>query len=455
MEQFDNWFDLIISKDLMTVSINCKEDCPIDFDCSKEDLIRYLVSKKIKYGIIDEELTRLLDANKTLQDSITIVKGKPPEKGMDGFIHYIGEQSIRIEQEKKKSFRDVTKIPSVKEGEKLAYITNATAGEKGINILGEIVDPIPGKPLKIRAGKNVRFDEQENTFFATANGQLSFGEKVIHVHPLFEIKGDLSLKTGNLDFVGSVTIYGNVPTGYSVKAEGDVRIFGLVEAAYIKAGGSVQISEGIAGLKKGTVQAGLDIKIGYINQAKIEAGRDIIVENSILHSDCVAQNNIRCQNGNIIGGILSAGKIIEAKDIGNKMNTKTDLAFGINTKLKEQEKELHTRKKDLITNKMKLEIIGNSLTDKEKLGLSSKEKILLLKQRHSMEKTSLQLEEVTQELDLLEVQIGDLEGMKLIVKGRLYSNVYISFGKYLRKITKTRQYVSATLNSREITIQSL
>lgn len=68
---------------------------------------------------------------------------------------------------------------------------------------------------------------------------------------------------------------------------------------------------------------------------------------------CTARKQIYCQHGNIIGGVLSAGQLIEAKDIGNRLSTKTIINFGTNkavddeyTKLKQQEKSLlEVRKK--------------------------------------------------------------------------------------------------------------
>lgn len=84
-----------------------------------------------------------------------------------------------------------------------------------------------------------------------------------------------------------------------------MKVFGIVEGAEISAGGSVFVSEGIAGLQKGFVVAQEDVHAGYINQGNTEAGRDLFVENSILHSHCVAKNDMRCQKGNIVGGVMS------------------------------------------------------------------------------------------------------------------------------------------------------
>ena len=92
-------------------------------------------------------------------------------------------------------------------------------------------------------------------------------------------------------------VQGNVPSGYEIKAGGDVKITGLVEGAIIEAQGSIHISGGIAGQKKAIVKAGVDIHTQYVNQATIIAGNDIQIDNFIMHSEVTAGNRIFCKKG--------------------------------------------------------------------------------------------------------------------------------------------------------------
>src|SRR5699024_8699333 len=128
----------------------------------------------------------------------------------------------------------------------------------------------------------------------------------------------------------------------------------------IIAEGSVTVSEGIAGLKTGTIEAGEDVQIGYINQGIIRARNNILVENSIMHSECTAENDIICNRGNIVGGIVSAGGAIKANNVGNRMNTQTSLSFGMDYKLFERQRELESDLAKSVENKEKLTILKNS-----------------------------------------------------------------------------------------------
>ena len=54
--------------------------------------------------------------------------------------------------------------------------------------------------------------------------------------PVLEISGDVGPATGNINFVGSM-VKGNVKSGFVITADGDVEVYGIVEAAKVEAGG--------------------------------------------------------------------------------------------------------------------------------------------------------------------------------------------------------------------------
>ena len=98
----------------------------------------------------------------------------------------------------------------------------------GKDVYGNELKAKPGKKLRLRPGKNTIV--QNNKVWATTDGQISISSNSVHVFPIFEVKGDLDLNTGNINFIGNVMVYGNVPSGYEIEAGGDVKIIGLVEA---------------------------------------------------------------------------------------------------------------------------------------------------------------------------------------------------------------------------------
>src|SRR5699024_12728695 len=103
-----------------------------------------------------------------------------------------------------------------------------------------------------------------------ADGQIQLMNDRIQVQVVYEINESISMKTGNINFIGSIIIHGDVPSGYQIKAGGDVKIFGLVEAANITAGGSIFISEGFSGMKTGVLKVGYDNMLGRSEERRVE-----------------------------------------------------------------------------------------------------------------------------------------------------------------------------------------
>nr|WP_235182564.1 FapA family protein [Gracilibacillus boraciitolerans] len=194
-----------------------------------------------------------------------------------------------------------------------------------------------------------------------------------------------------------------------------------------------------------------------MNQAQLSAGNDIKVKKSIMHSTCVAQGDIRCNNGNIIGGSSSAGRVIEVKELGNKANSKTELAFGVSKKVVDRVSALKKKQKEVKESRQKLRILGDQLQQKkDAVGvLMATERIMLLKQRNMFEKMSQQLSLINEELSELQFEIGNMQEMKLIVKGKAHENVVLIFGKYKRILQQEHKYFQAYLEDKEVTIQSL
>ncbi|RCW70691.1 DUF342 domain-containing protein [Saliterribacillus persicus] len=415
---------------------------------------QFLKDQGIVYGIKETVLENIQELI-TKQREIVIAEGKAAENGTDGKFILRQTMNQTLSNDEKKNFRDVSRIPTVQKDDLLAELTLPTTGEQGINVQGLIVKQKPGKKVRMKAGNSVRFDQDTLSFYAMEAGQLSIGEDRVQVFPVYDIKGDLSLETGNLEFVGSINIYGDVPTGYSVKAGGDINVFGLVEGAFLDAEQNIVIKEGISGLKKAVLNAGVDIQASYINQASVHAGRDILVRNSIIHSYCVAQENVRCGNGNIIGGVTTAGKTIEARDVGNVASSKTELTFGVNKKKREHEQYLLAKQKELKENSIKLHTIAKQISLKKDSNgnLPSKERIILLKQRNMVKQINDQLDEIEKDLSELQVEIGNLDGMNLIVNGLLHQNVEITFGKYKRLIQQEFKRVSSYLEDNEIVVK--
>lgn len=421
---------------------------------SLEDLGAMLKREKIIYGIHLEQLKNICENAQKIEYPVLIAEGKQAINGTDA---YLQDEILNTQttDKKKLNFREVLNIPSVKEGQLLATIIPPTQGINGMDVYGRPLIARPGKPLKIRAGKNVLL--KDNQFFSTSNGQISVTNRMMSVNPVFEVRGDIDLKTGNINFIGTVIIRGEVPTGYEIKAGGDIQIGGIVDGAYLEAGGNITVRGGIAGCKRGKIIAGGNIQAAYLNQADVKAGQDVIIESSLLHSEVQAKGSIICQSGPIIGGKLWAGKNIKAKEIGNRLFTKTDLYIGFDPQLEELEQNILTEKQRISANLKKLNEFEHKLADVIKLkgSITNEQKQLLQKQNA----TIIQLQK---EWNNLNEQLNEIEEEKLlksnayiIVTETVYPNTTIHNGKYSRMIQKKHIYSKFYLQDGDILFEPI
>ena len=455
MEQLQQLFKIQISPDQLQAELwynePDKETKEQEIEITEDMLTAFIKNNNVLFGLIPANIKQAAEHIKETEFPIVIAKGIAKTDGKDGVIKYSYDTTTEVDRSGGWDFREVMRIPAVKENEKLAVIIPPSEGKNGRSVLDKEIKAKPGKPVRMRPGKNVRFDPEEMTFYAEAEGQVSVGHAKLNVFNVYEIPEDISMKTGNIDFLGNVVIKGNVPTGFSIKATGDIKVFGLVEGASLHAGGSVFVSEGLAGLKNGLIEADEDVHIGYINQGNVIAGNDIFVEHSILHSECSANGEICCKNGNIIGGTLSAGKTITSKDVGNRMNTPTELSFGVNKKLFDLQLSLEKEKSDQEENLKKLHFLSDRLGKAD--NQDTKTRVMGLKLRKSIELTNEKIKEINEELESINVNLGAIEESYLEVKATLYSSTAISFGKYRRTIDRNYDNVTVRMENNEIVIR--
>ncbi|WP_042348885.1 DUF342 domain-containing protein [Bacillus massiliigorillae] len=447
-------FDIHVSKDRLTAEISLKNDIVEDAEITVDQLKEMLKERKVVFGIKQDVLEKICKDKYEVDYPIIVAEGIKPEKGRDGYLinKTEVEENQKTDEDDGKVFnlRNVMKIKSVKNGQLLAQIVESTMGIPGRDVYGNTIQAKNGRPLKLRAGKNVLY--HLDSVFATIDGQISITPNTVNVLPVFEVNGDLDLKTGNIDFIGNVVIRGNVPTGYIIKAGGDIKVTGLVEGATLIAGGSVSISGGVAGAYKGSIEAGVDILANYLNQATCKAGRDISVESYILHSTISSGGKVVSRKGHIIGGETSALESIEANDFGNQHYMQTILYVGSSPKNLEREAEVYKELKQTREALKKLGYLFERIKKRERTQgyITEQDKLLLKKQQVTVATQKQYFEELEQELLRLKGEGHMDERVFLKAKGIIYPNAQIHFGKYSKPVQSKIQAVKIYLEYGEI-----
>lgn len=418
---------------------------------SEEELMKILEEEKIVYGVKRDVLAQVLENPNSFEYPVTIAVGEPKVDGADSYLRNELQQNSHHDH-KVFNFRSVIHIPSVRKGQLLASVVPPMNGTPGTDVTGRIIPAKPGRPLRVKPGNNVMLESGQ--FYAICDGQVSITEKAISVNPVFEVKGDLDLRTGNIDFVGNIAIRGNVPSGYELKAGGDIVVDGLVEAANLHAEGNIIIKGGVAGALKGKVTAGGNVLANYLNQANVKAGQDIIVRSSILHSKLTAAGNVDCRTGTVIGGTISAGRNIYVKELGNELFTKTELAVGWDPLLERAELETLQSIETAKTNIRKLTEIEVKLAEMGKRAgtLTTEQQLMISKQRKTRQNVENSLSELMTELEFLQIEKQDRLYSSLNVFENVFPNTKVFFGKYAMLTNQLYKKVSFHLENSEISI---
>ncbi len=426
-----------------------------------EDLLSKFAEKGIIYGIKNQAINNLAASRK--QDGYVLVaEGDYPIQGKNAEIKYYfnkdKKMSPSILENGKADFKNLNLIENVTKGQLLAVKIPPKPGKEGKNIFGEPIEPKHGKDINIPAGKNVEVSDDGLSSYASVDGQVLFIKNKINVFPVFEVQGDIGTSTGNIDFLGSVIVRGNVCEGFKIKSEGDIEIYGAVEGAEIIANGNVILHRGIQGRNKGLINAQGDIVVvKYVENSQLIAGNNVIVGGAIMHSNVTAGEKVEVngRKGLIVGGIVRAGDEIIAKTIGSPLATSTVLEVGVDPILKHNYLKEKEKKGNIESDYKKTKQAIDLLQKLDNVGrLPASKKITLNK----LYKTLIHLEERLKQIDnylgTLEEEIVKINKGKIKVLDKIYPGVKVAIGSSVMRVKDELENVILFKSDEQIKIGS-
>lgn len=314
---------------------------------------------KIVYGVDEEVLERAL-AERNYYQPYIFALGLAPVPGKDGAIKYHFNTDINTKPELlddgSVDFHKLNIINNVNQGDILVTLIPAEQGELGKDLNGNKVSPPQVKEYRLPKHNNrVLVSQDQLQLIANCDGQVTLKDDKVVLNEVYTVNGDVDSSTGDIQFNGSVSVMGNVLSGFSIKAKGNIEVYGVVEGATLVAGGDVNIYCGLQGMEKGRVICNGDLFSKYIAYAFVKTNGDIRTE-TILHSQISCNNKIIVEGrkGLISGGDVRVTKELEAKTIGSQMGTKTLVEVGIDPDLLEESKRLRDIIKQLKAEQKKL-----------------------------------------------------------------------------------------------------
>lgn len=195
-------------------------------------------------------------------------------------------------------------------------------------------------------------------FFALLAGHVTFINNRINVNSIYAVQGgDVDFSEGNIDFHGTVTVAGDVLSGFEIRAKKNIMIWGgTARDCDLYATDDITVRTGIISTGKGITKAGNRVTADFIEGAEIYAGIAVIIKKNYCYNAkifCEGEILALSGDGVINSGELHAFSSIEAKHIGMPNSSSFTLHVGVKHTLNDKiEKKLIAQKKANIEKKL-------------------------------------------------------------------------------------------------------
>lgn len=319
-------------------------------DITVDEVLSSALERQVLPELIDQAAIKIM---LTSGKALTLAHGRPVEHGQEVEFKetFYFEDSVipNIDTQDIAHYYQTKRYITVDEGEVVMKRQPASQGKDGITVLG--------KTIKAKKGKDKKFKKYSGTEVSPDDENLLIAK--VHGHPVVQPQGikidetltlpQASLKSGNINFDGSVVVNGDVMPLVSIAATGDVFIKGTVENATIEAGNNIVIgggviSESIPGIKKPPklntkLKAGGEIHAKFLTQAEAKAAGDVKIQTSIINCRVVAGKGLmlgdRGGKGCLIGGSTTVGESLIANELGSVAYVETKINCGNRQEIRE------------------------------------------------------------------------------------------------------------------------
>lgn len=302
-------------------------------EADKEMLEEALAGKGITFGIEEELISGIIDASEKYFHIFTAAKGEAAIQGKDGYIvdlyPRVIERKFEVDEHDRVDYASLNLIQNADKGDVICEAVPPTMGVTGSTVLGQKLSAKDGKAVKLPKGRNTEISEDGTKLLALQAGHVEFNSGSFQVKTVMEIDSNVDYTTGNINFLGDVHIRGDVCSGFTVRAVGDITVDGVVESGNVEAGGDLIVVKGIVGDRSSVVKAHRDIYAKYLESSIVHAKGN-------LHTDCILHSDVYCDGeikvctgkGVVIGGKIRAARGIEAKIVGSKSGSPTAVKLG-------------------------------------------------------------------------------------------------------------------------------
>jgi hypothetical protein len=338
----------------MQATITAHPPGPGGTDLSFDSIVTALKNNSVIHGIKEDVLEAFVD-HPQYGVPTAVAEGSRPKNGADAKIIYNFEtdtNKVRLKEiDGKVDYKELNQIQNVVEGQLLAKKVPAEEGEDGRTVTGKILPAKPGNDVELGVGKNVELKNDGLALVAVTNGQVMLINGKVNVEPVYIVQGDVNMKVGNITHLGTIIVKGNVEDGFTLKASGNIEIFGTVGKCTLDAEGDIMVRQGITGKSEGSVSSGKTLWSKFVENTNVAVGENVVVTDGIINSLVDANKKVVCMSqgkrAKIVGGRIRAAEEVLAETFGSVAGSETVVEVGYDPKSKARLAELNDKKEEL------------------------------------------------------------------------------------------------------------
>lgn len=294
----------------------------------------FLDPAKIDVRVVDE-IIKLLKAGEASVLQRRILQGEAPVPGQDGKLVILVQQLAtkphpQAPPDKHADLAELHLFDNISKGQIVGRVYPPKAGVNGIDVLGRPIAAISGKPAPKKYDDTI--DKQSapdggkeyEVLVALHDGCLVDTGHSYSIRSQLQVQHDLDFRWGNIDFVGKITVNGDVMPGFDIKARKGIDIRGSVRGgSLIASEGDIVVHEYAYGGAISMIMAGKTFSATVVQEVQTEVIGDIYIRKEANNSKLRTAGMLYMPDALLVGGeVLTVGGV-EAKIIGSDAGSKT------------------------------------------------------------------------------------------------------------------------------------
>ena len=302
-------------------------------EVSREMLDRALKESKVVWGVDEALLESLPQDPERYFHLFLCAWGKRAVQGVDGRVvdlfPRVLERSITVDENNRVDYTTLNFFQNVTQGDVICKLIPPTEGVEGRTVTDQPIPARDGKKAVLPKGRHTEISEDGMSLLASSSGHVEFSGRAFQVKPLLDIPANVDFSTGDINFLGDVCIHGDICSGFTVRAIGNITVGGVVEACTVEAGGDLVVSGGVQGDNQAVIRAQRNIFAKFIENSCVYV-KDSLHADCLINCDVYCDGEVEVRSGRmtVIGGTLRAARSVSAGTVGSRAECRTEVFLG-------------------------------------------------------------------------------------------------------------------------------